>query len=375
MPDLRGVRHTHSDQLERWLGASEVERVSRSMRHWYGPPVALAGVPGKVFATRGGEFVGPIHAGRFVNGMDLALERLKRAARKFERSQRAVCNAGFASIDAIRNALSHGQGRYFNFSKTTGTRVSNACHSMWAVGNTPAAGGAASAAPGGRQCTDATTGGFPYVNPPGGDTLHYLSTMASASQANGTILLYDRLFDVAKTMNSTATESVTGTPSRYQNTTLGSDDSAEGNFLFIECITALAATAHNWTTCLYRDESNNDAQTLPSVTGNSGNIINRLDMPTLQWFCPLATGDTGIMDLHQMQCSALVATGAINFVIGHPIAFIPTPLTLTMCLHDGVFTALDLVRIYDDACLAGLDVNASNTSSCVYNFMVTTAFD
>lgn len=368
-----GQRHTHSDQLGRWLGHDVVENISRSMRRWYGPPIALAGVPGKVFATRGGDFVGPIHAGRFVNGLDAAVESFKRYARRYAREAGKRAGMGFATIDAIRDAITQGKRRDFAFSKTTGTRVSNACQSLWAVGNVPAAGGAASNAPGGRACDDATTGGFPYVNPPSG-TLHYLNAMASASQGSSTILLYDRLFDVNKTMNSSATESVTGIPTRYQNTTLGAEDSAEGSFIFIECFSALAATAHNWTVCLYRDESNNDNQTLPSVTGNSGNIVNRLDMPTLQWFCPLATGDTGVMDLAQMQCSALVATGAIHFVIGHPLAFIPIPLTNVMCLHDGVFTGLDLVRIFNDACLSALDVFANNTSSNILNFSVTSAF-
>jgi hypothetical protein len=43
---------THAGQLERWLGRETVEQLSASMRDWYGPPVALAGVPGKVFAHK-----------------------------------------------------------------------------------------------------------------------------------------------------------------------------------------------------------------------------------------------------------------------------------------------------------------------------------
>ena len=55
-------------------------------------------------------------------------------------------------------------------------------------------------------------------------------------------------------MNSTATEAVTGVPTRYQSTTASAED-------YIPEITsassswrhrALAATAHNWTTCTYR---------------------------------------------------------------------------------------------------------------------------
>ena len=35
-------RHTHTARLERWLGAEQVETMSRSMRDWYGPPIAVA---------------------------------------------------------------------------------------------------------------------------------------------------------------------------------------------------------------------------------------------------------------------------------------------------------------------------------------------
>jgi hypothetical protein len=179
-------------------------------------------------------------------------------------------------------------------------------------------------------------------------------------------LLYDRIFAVAKTMNSTTTEAVTGVPTRYQNTAAGQPDSASGNFLFIETGTALAATAHSWTVCQYTDESGNATQTLPSVTGNASNIINRLDMPTSNWFCPLATGDTGIKALTQMQCSAAVATGAVDFVIGHPISWMPCPIANLTCITDGINTAMQLTRIFDSACLALLEANKPATTATTY---------
>ena len=54
MAYLNFEQHTHSDRLERWLGADQVQRVTDSMREWYGPPIALAGVPGNVRAAKGG---------------------------------------------------------------------------------------------------------------------------------------------------------------------------------------------------------------------------------------------------------------------------------------------------------------------------------
>jgi hypothetical protein len=174
-------------------------------------------------------------------------------------------------------------------------------------------------------------------------------------------------------MNSTATESVTGVPTRYQSTTGGAADSAEGNFLFVEVGgTALAATAHNWTTCLYTDQSGNTGATLPSLTGNSAAIVRRLDHPTSQWFAPLATGDTGIQQLDQMQCSAAVATGVVNFVIGHPLAWLPCPVVNMVCISDGLNSAFNLARIFDDAALAFLEVSKPATTATTYTGSFTT---
>ena len=53
------MRHTHSDRLERWLGADKVAQVSAAMCNrdakWYGSPIAVHGVPGLVYATKDGD--------------------------------------------------------------------------------------------------------------------------------------------------------------------------------------------------------------------------------------------------------------------------------------------------------------------------------
>ena len=198
----------------------------------------------------------------------------------------------------------------------------------------------------------------------------FRSGQVTASLAN-TLLCYDRIFQVNKTMASTANEAVTGVPTRYQSTTGGAVDSAEGNFLFVEIGgTALAATAHNWDNCLYTDQSGNANAALPTITGNSAGIVRRLDHPAGQWFAPLASGDTGVQKLTQMHCSASVATGVINFVIGHPIAWMPCPLVNVACMVDGVNTALNLRRVFDDAALAFLEVCKPAATATNYNISV-----
>lgn len=360
---------TNASQLERWLGADEVARVSEAMRDWYGPPIAVGGVPGKVMAYGGGDFRGKIEVGAEATAKGIWRDMVRRSRLAIRRAARFdSLNAGFASMDEIIAAISANQLRFPKFQKGGFTGVASVTTSLWGGAGDPVAGANASNAPGGDVLTDASTGAVPFVNPPSGDTLHILKVDALAT-LGATALVYDRLHQVNKTMNSTATEAVTGTPSRYQSTTSTDPDYAGGNFMFVEVGgTALAATAHNWTTCLYTNQAGTANQTLPSLTGNSGAIVRRLDHPTGQWYAPLAAGDTGLTALTQMQCSAAVATGVVNFVLGHPLIWVPCHIANQLCTVDGVNTAISLVRIFDDACLALLDVCKINTTAT--NFAV-----
>lgn len=356
---------THAGELERWLGRESVESVSEAMRSWYGRPIPLAGVPGDVHVYAGGDIRGRIKAGRFVGAVDVAEgigRRIRRAARAM--ASDATVYSGFASLSAFIAAYSTpAQVRRFPFTKVGPSGTTSACHSLWQSAGSPAAGAAGSAAPGGRATDAATTGAFALRNAAGGQTMKFAAAYPAASVLGNTLLLYDRIYDVAKTMSSSTAESVTGVPSRYQSTTPGAEDSAEDNFLFIETQTALGATAHNWTVCQYTDQAGNTGHTLPAVTGISSCAAQRLDMPLMQWFAPLASGDTGIRALTQMQCSASV-TGGINFVMGHPIAWMPCPVANQVCFVDGVTTAF--ARIFDDAALAFMEITKPSGTATSY---------
>jgi len=279
--------------------------------------------------------------------------------------------AGFASLSDLIAEASTGKRREYAFQKVGATGVINVTNSLWGLGNLPPAGANGSAAPGGRACNDSTTGAFPIDNV-SADTRHFVMAAHTASVAANSLLLYDRIFDVAKTMNSGATESVTGVPTRYQSSTVTDANYAGGNFAFVEVgSVALAATAHNWTVCQYRNQAGTDAQSFPSLTGNASAIVRRLDHPVGQWFMPLAGSDVGVMDLAQMQCSTTVATGEINFVIGHPLAFMPCPVANMVCITDGLNTAFNLVRIFDDAAMAFLEMPKPATGATTYSGTIT----
>lgn len=363
-----GLRPIQLSRIERWLGAEKAAYLSGQFRHWYGPPVHLLDVPGSVRIAAGGEYVGSFYGGYFASALDNFSDYLKRLARALSRPQYGYANVGFSSISDALSRASAGNSQLLNggILKSGPTGVSASASSLWRVGSMPAAGTSPSAAPGGNAPDDTTTGAMAFTNPSSG-TLHLTGADFASSVASNAVMLYDRIFHVTKTMNSTGTESVTGVPTRYQSSTSTAQDYAGGNFIFMEVGgTALAATGHNHTVCLYRNQAGTDSQTLPSVTGVSGAIVDRFDMPVNTWFAPLATGDTGAMDLAQMQTSAAVATGVLNFVIGHPIGVMSFPVASILLPFDWLTNRVQAPRIFNDAALALFELPKPSTTATTY---------
>lgn len=377
MSNIIKRRSIHSGRLERWLGKEKIEKLANDMRNgggpgerWYWKPINLRDVPGSVWITADGDFVGDFERGHFASALDSLQQHftsLWKAAGKPIYDREPAFGVGFASIsDALSRASSgYGQPLNGNITKSGPTGVQGVSSTLWRVGASPAAGSAGAAAPGGTVHVESNTGALQYENPASG-TLHLVGADMSAQIVNNSLMLYDRLFSVAAPINSTATVAVTGVPTRYASTTATAADYIGGNFLFIEVGgTALAATAHNWTVCTYTDQAN-AASTLPSVTGNASAIVDRFDMPSQSWFCPLETGDVGIKALTQMQCSALVATGAANFVIGHPIGIMSFPVANTMIPFDWLTSRNQAPRIFDNACLALIELVKPSTNATTY---------
>lgn len=351
----------HSQRLERWLGAEKIAKLQSDMRGWYGRPICLLDVPGSVWVTKDGDFVGSFrNRGYFMSAAESLVEIVRRA-----RPSYGFAGAGFASIGDALSRATQGYTQRRPFQKVGPTGVVGVTSTLWRVGNTPVAGAAGGAAGGGTVHVSGNTGSLDFANP-GAGTMHLVGADVNASVVNNTLMLYDRLFSVAKTMNSTGTEAVTGVPTRYQSTTATNPDYIGDNFGFIEVGgTALAATAHNWTVCTYKDQAD-AASTLPTVTGVSGAIVDRLDQPVQQWFVPLESGDVGIKAWTQMQCSAAVATGAINFCIGHPIGWMAFPIINTFFPFDWLTNRDPGPRVFDNACLAFLEPCKPATTATTY---------
>jgi hypothetical protein len=368
------MKPIHAGRIERWLGTEKVKHLQDCMRGWYGRPIVLRDVPGSVWITADGDFVGTFGRGDFGSQMDVYMDFVKRIWRESGRVQYGYANAGFASLSDALSRASQGYSIRRQINKVGPTGVVGVTSTLWRVGPQPAAGAAGAAAPGGTAHVDSNTGGVLFDNPASG-TLHLVGADFSASVINNSLLMYDRLFSVAKTMNSTATEAVTGVPTRYQSTTATDMDYIGDNFGFIEVGgTALPATAHNWTVCTYTDQAN-ASSTLPLLTGNSSAIVDRLDHPVQQWFAPLESGDVGIKAWTQMQCSALVATGLINFCIGHPLGFMSFPVINSILPFDWLTNRDQAPRIFNDACIAFLEPLKPATGTTTYTgrFQMTNA--
>lgn len=355
----------NTQKIERWLGVEKADGLRRAMQGWYGRPIYLIDVPGNVWIDSDGQFVGDFKHGFFASALDSLEDYIKRFWREAGRPQYGTFSVGFASISDALQRASQGNTQRLNFKKSGPTGVVGVSSTLWRVGPQPAAGGAGASAPGGTIHNSTNLGALTYQDPASG-TLHLVGADVSASILQNSLLIYDRLYSVAKTMNSTAAEDVTGVPTRYQSNAPLAQDYAGDNFLFVEVGgTALAATAHNWTGT-YTNQSGTDGQVLPSLTGNASAIVGRLDHPVQSWFAPLASGDVGLQKLTQMSCSATVATGEINFVIGHPIGFLSFPVSNSLIPFDWLTNRDQVPRIFDGACLAGLEVIKPSATACTY---------
>ena len=323
------------------------------MLNWYGGDIAVGGVPGCVRARKGGDFVGQIDGGLFGSLEDFAADYMREMRRTF-----AV--GAFAGVADFIYKAKHGERRLFRMSKDHASFVANKWTDPFYSSNVwPTAGAAPAAAPGGTIYTDASAGAMAFTNPDSGKRQYFgraeLCTNVSGGASSAT-MLYDRLMGIQKTMNSNAAEAVTGVPTRYQSTTSTDDDYIGNNFAFPTIRTVLPATAHNHTVCQYLNQAGATSN-FESTAGLASGTAGGADLALSQgWFMRLAAGDVGVGAITQLQTDVAVATGQIDFVIGHPIAWLAQPKQERGRTYviEAIGGALQLERIMDDACLTFL---------------------
>jgi hypothetical protein len=359
--------HTHSDKLDRWLGNGQTEVYSAMFRDWRGPPVALAGVPGAVYVAAGGDFVGAIKGGGFANLVDFAEQRTRRIWRNFMRRQSKTLH-GFSSLsDLISEATTGGKAQALIYRKdvSTATTVGNS-NSAFNMGLLPAASGVGGTSGTGRKTIRTTLGAMKFENATGGDTLH-LTTWTGMCNSVSSAMLVDRLWDMTynhATSTSTAIDAA-NRPDRYQTAAL-----APGNFISGEITTALSATAHNLT-ITYVDDAGNAAEAAAAYAAPVSAVAGRTPLVAGNFFVPLNSTDYGARYLTNIAQSTITSvTGVTSWWVAHPIAMMPFGLANVPHVLDGINSAFNLERIYDDACLALYHPAIAVTGTLSYTGMI-----
>jgi len=361
-------RSTHGQRLSNWLGNDVAEQISAAMRHTRGIPIAIAGVPGLVYVAPGGDFVGPIDGGYFGNLADYSTNRFKQILRRFGQKTRGQCNMGFSSLsDLISEATNGGKSQYISYSKapTTASTAGN-CSSAWNVGSFPTAGGVGGTSGTGRECTSSIAGALKFANAAGGDTLHFVNWIGQANNV-GSFMLVDRLWDMTYNHASATSTNVDSAnrPTRYQTAAL-----APGNQISGDITTLLSATAHN-ITVTYVDQDGNTAEAAAAYAAPVNGAVNRSPTLTGEWTVILNTPDAGARYITNISQSTITSvTGVSNFSIIHPLAFLPEPIANTPFLIDGINSAFNLERIYDNACLAFITPKIANAATITHSGMI-----
>lgn len=333
------------------------------MRNWTGPPIPIANVPGYVYAIRGGEFCGRLRGGYFASLTDYAVARVSRILRNAARAQTYRMGAGFTSLsDLISEATTGGKSQMLMFTKAGAAGVVGRSNSLFKAGPWPAAGSNGGTTGTGRIVTNTTTGALTQINAAGGDQLHMTTMTLQASVAGQMLLLYDRLWDMTHTMTVDPRScDAANVPNRYQTAAL-----APGNFISGEVTTVLPAATPT-VTFDYVDQDGNNVTGPALSTIASAAAVDTIPFTVPNWFYPLASTDQGARSLQNsanaVNLSAAMASGVVTWFIGHPLAFVPMPLANTPVLLDGINSAFNLQRIYDNAALCFLELSKSATTA------------
>lgn len=360
-------RATHSQRLERWIGPETVDLIVERMKGWYGPPVALAGVPGRVYATKDG-FCGPIKGGYFAGLADYSTARFKSVMRQAALRSRYQLNAGFASLsDLILEATTGGKKQVLAYQKVGVAQPAVAASAwLWRVGTMPTLAAVAAVAPGGTVYTRATTGALKQDDAGAGDQLHFVNWIGVSNVAQATaLMLVDNLWAASFNYNTSGNVTVTGVPTRYQTALL-----APGNFMSGDVTTVLGATAQN-VVITYVDDAGNAAEASAALAIRVSSAVQTIPHTAPVWFIPLNAGDRGLRNITIFNLSA-ASSGFVDRMIAHPLAILPgVGVANQPFILDGINSAFNLERIYDGAALALMEWFKSATPAATYSGQIT----
>lgn len=274
--------------------------------------------------------------------------------------------AGFSSLsDLISEATAGGKRQDLQFVKAGAAGVVGRSNSLWNVGSVPPAGAAGGTTGTGAARTRTTSGAIQQANAAGGDTLHLVNAVSQASVGTNLLLLYDRLWDMTHTMTVDPRScDAANLPQRYQ--TAGT---APGSFISGEVTTVLPAATPT-VTFDYVDQDGNNVTGPALSTIAPAAAVSTIPFTAPNWKYPIDAADVGVRSLQNsanaVNLSAAMASGVVTWFIGHPLMWIPQPTANAAVIIDGINSAFNLVRVYDDACLALLEIAKGATTATNY---------
>jgi len=274
--------------------------------------------------------------------------------------------AAISSLSSLINLATGGSAGapeadfWFKNGRVSGTNVSPVAgrwFTLWNCDGYPSGGATPGAA---AVPTVATLGALQFTNPAAGKE-KWLIHSGAASNAVGTVILYDRLLHNGGLSGTVTTaQTVQGTtPSpaitRYTSGT--------GNVLLIEIYTLIGATATTLTV-YYTDDTNTARTSTITFGGTSNREANRAQI------VPLAAGANGVKACEKVQLTATTGTvGNFGVTIARPICYMPIGVAGAMGWRDFTTGLPTIPKIETDACLSFYFFSNGTTSPELFGML------
>lgn len=187
-------------------------------------------------------------------------------------------------------------------------------HSTWFADGVPSIGPAFAAAPNGAvfsQSGGLVQGAIPFFDPTGGPTNQYLARFLAYNYTNvgGRVLLCDRIWDRALTINSTSAQTVTSCPTWPARDATGTTN-GEGVLLAVE-VSGTAGAQSAAATASYTNSGGTSGRT---TTGFTTGLATASAGITSFFPLGLQAGDLGVQSVASLTFSTAWTTGTIGLV-------------------------------------------------------------
>jgi len=239
------------------------------------------------------------------------------------------------TLDGLVAALTAGETRNYMKSAFTAAQIGST-HSLWTVAGVPGA-GAAQGSVNGAIPDDTTAGAFPFVNA-AGVANNYLGYIAAASQAAGTLVLYDRLWHDSA-LSATATTDQAISPSALTRFTSG-----EGVELWAEQYAAWGNATAATITVTFTDQGGTTGQIATIAKPANAGVAGSMHQAALP------SGDYGVRAVTAYRWSVTQTSGNWGLTLLKRLVTIPLQTLNVAAVYDAFSSGLR--EVPDDACLA-----------------------